>query len=421
MKFNFDFSLREILNNKKFVIAISIILAFVFWLAIVTGETPTIEKNLTKVSVTLETTGSVVSQLGLDEISGVTEQTVSVKLSGPAYVLNGITAEDISIYASVSEVTKPGTYQLSLSANKKSMAGEYNVVSITPSVITATFDYIDEKEFTVSPKITGVTAVEGLEKGDPIISDIANSSITIKGPRSEMQKIQSVIAFAETNDVLSETKSYDGKISLLDENGKEIDISKFTLSATTVKISQPILKSKTVPIKATYVNAPAGYAETPIAATLSVNEITIAGPAETIDSLSFIELAPIDFNEITKSNSTFDKELVIPNGVTTLDPVTTVNVKINSSRFAEKSFTVSNIVAEANSGNYTVSLKSSIKNVKMCGASNEIYSIKASDLYAVIDLSDRNQGDYIVTVTIKCDKYPTIWQVGTYQATVKVE
>ncbi|MBR3960589.1 MAG: hypothetical protein IKK13_00050, partial [Clostridia bacterium] len=101
MKLNLDFSLRKILNNKKFVVAISIVFAFVFWLAIVTGETPTIEKNLTKVAVSLETTGSVVSQLGLDEISGVTEQTVSVKLSGPAYVLNGINSEDITIYASV--------------------------------------------------------------------------------------------------------------------------------------------------------------------------------------------------------------------------------------------------------------------------------------------------------------------------------
>lgn len=421
MKLNLDFSLRKILNNKKFVVAISIVFAFVFWLAIVTGETPTIEKNLTKVAVSLETTGSVVSQLGLDEISGVTEQTVSVKLSGPAYVLNGINSEDITIYASVSEVTKPGTYQLMLSANKKSMAGEYTVVSITPSVITATFDYIDTKEFTVTPKITGVTAVAGLEKGDPIISDTAGATITVKGPRSEMQKIQSVIAFAETNEVLSETKSYDGKISLLDDAGKEIDLTKFTLSATEVKISQPILKSKTVPIKPTYLNAPAGYAETPISAVLSVNEVTIAGPAETIDSLSFIELAPIDFNEITKANSSFDKELVIPNGVTTIDPITTVNVKIDASRFAEKSFTVSNIVAQSNDKNLTVSLKSSIKNVKMCGPSNAIYSVKASDLYAVIDLTDRNQGDYIVTVTIKCDKYPNIWQVGTYQATVKVE
>lgn len=418
MKLNFNFSLRNILNNKKVVVAISILLAFIFWLAIVTGETPTIERTLTKIPISLETDGSVVGELGLDEISGVTDQTVSVKLSGPAYVLNQLSTEDLTIYASVSEVTKPGEYQLMLSANKNSLGSEYNVVSITPAVVTARFDYIDTKEFTVTPKITGVTAVEGLEKGDPVISDGANSTVTIKGPRTEMQKIASVVAVAETTDVLSDTKTYDGNIILYDENSKELDRTKYTISATTVKISQPILKSKTVPIVATFTNAPA---KNPITATLSVTEVNIAGPAQTIDSITKIELSPIDFNEITKSKNTFEMSLVIPNGVKTVDLVETVTVKINTSKFAEKSFTVSNITATGNAENYSVSLKSSIKNVKLCGPSSAIYSLKASDLYAVIDLTDKTKGDYIVTVTIKSDKYPNIWQVGTYQATVKVE
>ena len=418
MKLNFDFSLGKLLNNKKFVIVLSVALAFIFWLAIVTGETPTIERTLTKIPVTLETDGSVVGELGLDEISGVTEQTVSVKLSGPAYVLNQLSIEDIVIYASVSEVTKPGEYQLMLSANKQGLGGEYNVVSITPAVITATFDYIDTKDFTVTPKITGVTAVEGLERGDPIISDGANGTITIKGPRTEIQKIASVVATAETQDVLSDTKTYDGNIVLYDENAKELDRSKFTLSATTVKISQPILKSKTVPIIATFINAPA---DNPLITTLSVTEVNIAGPAQTIDSITEIALAPIDFNEVSRSKNTFDVGLVIPNGVKTVDLIDTVTVTVNTSKLAEKSFTVSNIMANGNTSGYSVSLKSSIKNVKMCGPSSAIYSLKATDLYAVIDLTDKTKGDYIVTVTIKSDKYPNIWQVGTYQATVKVE
>lgn len=421
MKFNKDFSLRKILNNKKVVMAISIFLAFIFWLGIKMGETPTIDRTISKIPFTLETEGTVVGELGLDEISGITQQTVTVKLSGPAYILNQLTENDISVSASLSEVTKPGEYQLTLSANKKSFGSEYTIVSVTPSVITAKFDYIDTKQFTVTPKITGVTAVTGLEKGEPVVADVGSDTITIKGPRTEIQKISSVVASASANEVLSETKTYDGTIILYDENSNELNRDNYTISATTVKISQPILKSKTVPIKATFLNVPAAYTSSPIDSTLSVTEVNIAGPAETIDTITAVELSPIDFNEISKSKNSFDVTLILPNGVKTVDKIEKVNVKINTNGFAEKSFTVSKIVTTGNTLNFTVSLKSSVKNVKMCGPSNAIYSLKADDLYAVVDLTDKNGGDYIVTVTVKSDKYPNIWQVGTYQATIKVE
>lgn len=421
MKFNKDFSLRKILNNKKVVIAISIFLAFIFWLGIKMGETPTIDRTISQIPFTLETEGTVVSELGLDEISGITQQTVTVKLSGPAYILNQLTENDISVTASLSEVTKPGEYQLTLSANKKSFGNEYTVVSITPSVITAKFDYIDTKQFVVTPKITGISAVSGLEKGEPVVADVGSDTITIKGPRTEIQKISTVVALAEANETLSETKTYDGMIILYDANSNQLSKDNYSLSTTTVKISQPILKSKTVPIKATFINTPSAYTSTPIPNTLSVTEVSIAGPAETIDTITAVELSPIDFNEISKTKNSFDVALVLPNGVKTVDNVEKVNVKINTGAFAEKSFTVSNIIATGNSQNLTVSLKSSVKNVKMCGPSNAIYSLRAEDLYAVVDLTDKNSGDYIVTVTVKSDKYPNIWQVGTYQATIKVE
>lgn len=421
MKFNKEFSLRKILDNKKVVMALSIVVAFVFWLLIVTGETPIIDKTITGIPLTFDTEGTVAGELGLDEISGITDKTVSVKLSGPSYILNQLKDNDIIITASLSEVTKPGEYQLSLSANKKSFGSEYSVISITPSTVTAKFDYIDTKQFTIIPKITGVSAVAGLEKGEPVVAEIGTDTITIKGARTEIQKISSVVALAATNEVLSETKSYDGTIILYDENGNELNRDNYTINASNVKISQPILKSKTVPIKATFNNVPSAYAETPLSHTLSINEVSIAGPAETIDAISVIELQPIDFYEISKNKNSFDVQLILPNGVKTVDKIESVNVKIKTNNLAEKSFTVSNIFATGNPNNFNVALKNSIKNVKLCGLSNEIYSLKALDLYAEVNLTDRNQGDYIVTVVIKSNKYGHIWQVGTYEATIKVE
>lgn len=421
MKFKFDFSIRKLLNNKKIMLIISVLLAFIFWLAISTGQTPTIEQTLTQIPVTLETKNTVAEELGLDEVSGISERTVAVRLSGPAYILGQINEDDIVVSASLSDVTQPGQYELVLSATKKTMGGEYNVISITPSTIQASFDYIDTKQFTISPRVIGVSAIEGLVAEDPVVSEAGSDVITIKGPRTEMQKIASVVAYAESNEVLSATKTYNGTILLYDENNNQLDASKYAISSPKVKISVPISKAKTVPLVATFKNEPSAYISVPLGNTLSVNEVTIIGPQATIDSLSFIELSPIDFNSISKNNNSFDVSLVLPNGVKNIDKLESVTVKINTTSFGEKNFTVSNIAAVNNVSGYKVSLKSSVKNVKMCGPSGMIYSMRAEDLYAVVDLSGKKKGEYTVAVTIRCDKYPNIWQVGTYQATVSVD
>ncbi len=421
MKFKNNFSFRKILDSKRIVSVISLVLAFAFWLIIAMSETPTINSVVNNIPFTLETEGTVVSELGLDEISGVTEQTVSVRVTGPAYVLNQISEADIAVTASLSEVTKPGEYQLELTASKKSFASEYTISEIVPAFITARFDYIDTKQFTITPKITGVIAVDGLEKGDPVVADVGSDTITVKGPRSEIQKIASVVALAEVNEVLGETKTYDANIILYDENNNELNRDKYTISTSTVKISQPILKSKTVPIRATFINAPAAYLANPVKTVLSINEINIAGPAESIDNINYIELSPINYNQISKSNNTFEIKLALPAGVKSVDSVETVNVKVDLSSFSEKRFTISKIVASGNKNNFSVELKSAIQNVKICGPSNIINSISANDLYAEVDMTDKNKGDYIVTVNIKSAKHQNIWQVGTYQATIKVK
>ncbi len=421
MKFKTNFSFRKILNSKKTISLISLVLAFAFWVAISMSETPTINSVVNNIPFTLETDGTVVSELGLDEISGVTEQTVSVRITGPSYVLNQINESDISVTASLSEVTKPGEYQLELTANKKSFASEYTITEIVPAYITAKFDYIDTKQFTIIPKITGVIAVDGLEKGDPVVADLGSDTITVKGPRSEIQKIGSVVALAEVNEVLGETKTYDGKVILYDENSKELNKDKYTISASSVKISQPILKSKTVPLRPTFINVPNGYLATPLKTNLSIDEINIAGPAESIDDISYIELPPINFNQISKSNNSFDVKVVLPGGVKSVDSIDTVSVKVNLSSFSEKRFTINKIIAMGNSGTNSVELKNAIKNVKICGPSSVINSISANDLYAEVDMTDKTKGDYIVTVNIKSEKYQNIWQVGTYQATIKVK
>ena len=59
--------------------------------------------------------------------------------------------------------------------------------------------------------------------------------------------------------------------------------------------------------------------------------------------------------------------------------------------------------------------------VKICGPANIIKSLKASDFYAVADLTDKSAGVHTVDVVIKSEKYNNVWQIGTYSTAVTIK
>lgn len=420
MKMKLDFSIGKLFQNKKFAIIFSIVAAFIFWLVIIINQTPNIERTIVNVPVTIDATGTVAGELGLDEVSGSSHRTVSVRVSGPAYIVGNLTAEDILVSPSLANVTAPGEYDLTLNASKNSFAAEYSILSITPAELTLTFDYIDTKEFTVIPMVVGASAVEGLVAQAPVISNSNETTITVKGARSLMQKLDSVTAFVQVNETLSKTTTYEAEIILSDKDGNKLDATKYSLSKNKVNISVPISKTKTVYVVPMFKNAPANYGDF-LKYSLSNSEVTIIGPAETIDSIQNIELSQLDFSEISTANNSFDLTPVLPDGVKILDNIPAITLKIDTASFRERTFTVSEYLVINNPSNYTVSLNNSIKNVKICGLRKTINATTANDLVAYIDLTGKSPGDYTVNVIISSKTNASIWQIGSYQASIKIK
>ncbi len=420
MKLKFNFSIGKLFQNKRFSVIFSLVVAFVFWMVISINQTPTIERTIVNVPVTINTQGTTAGDRGLDVVDSNFQKLVSVKVMGPAYVVGSLTAEDIMVSPSLAGVTEPGEYELLLYATKSSFASEYSVSSITPAVLKLNFDYIDTKEFTVQPEVVGVSAVQGLVAETPIISNADEITVTVKGARSYMEKLATVKAYAEVNAVLSETTTYQADILLFDKDGNKLDNSNFTISKTKVSVSVPVSKTKVVPILPIFKNAPAEY-QNFLKYSLSNTEVTIIGPAATVDAISGIELSPLDFNEISTSNNSFELAPLLPDGIKLLDNVQAVTIQIDTKSFAEKTFTVSEYVVVNNQTGYKVSLNGSIKNVKVCGPKRVINSISANDLVAVIDLTGKTMGDFTVNVAITCPANNSVWQIGTYQASIKVQ
>lgn len=417
------FQEAHLFNNKKFSIFVSFIVALAFWFVITLVEYPNTERVLNGVQLYLDTNGTVVGQQGLSIVNETENvQYVSVKISGARYVVNSITPEDILITPSYEDVNAAGKYSVKLTATNNS-AKSFNIESVSPASMELELDYIDTISLDVQIKVKGAVAADGLSLGAERFTNSEKASLEISGPRAVVSTISDVYAEvqADKNQKLSATKSYEADIVLYTKKGKKVDTDNLTLSFDKINVSVPVLKTKTVPIRCSYINKPQGY--TPVA-TLKVdgkqiNKIKIEGAPDIIDQTDFVELESIDFFGVSKNRNTFKKTVVLPTGVSIVDDIGTVEVTLNTNSVVNKKFKVNSLVTINNKENLKVSLTQPL-NVVVCGDKSTVDKLSDSSFYAEIDLDGKAEGEQSVSVVIKAKDKNNVWQYGTYEAKISV-
>lgn len=413
----------KLFSNKKFSLFISFILALAFWFVITLVEYPNTERVINGVPLYLDTKGTVVGQQGLSIINETEDvKYVSVKISGARYVVNSVTPEDILVIPSFEDVNAAGKYSVKLNPTNNT-AKAFTVESVTPASMELELDYIDTVSMDVQIKVKGAVAAEGLSLGTERFTNSEKASLEISGPRAVVSTISDVYAEvqADKSQKLSATKSYEADIVLYTKKGKKVNTDKLTLGFDKINVSVPVLKTKTVPVRCAYSNKPQGY--TPVA-TLTVNgkeinKIKIEGAPDIIDQTSFVELESIDFFGVSKKRNTFKKSLVLPSGVSVVDDVDTVKVKLDTSNIENKKFKVNSVVAINNPNNLKITLVQPLS-VVVCGENAVINQLNDSSFYAEIDLDGKAEGEQSVTVTIKSKDKDNVWQYGNYEAKISV-
>lgn len=415
-----NFSLKKLLSNKRFTVPLSLVAAFVLWLVIMINENPRIDRTFGDIPVNITLDNPLVGEDGMQVIGDISQQRFTVAISGPTYVLSALKSEDFKLFASVAEVNAPGEYQLEVYSSGRDFA-ECEITSITPATVSVFFDYVDTKEFTVTANAEGASAAEGLIAETAVVSGTENDTITIKGPRTVINRIDSVVAYAAVNQTLSESTTFDSEIRLYDENGEQIDSTNLTLSTTNIKVTVPISKRATVPVVADFGNLPSGFDKSSISYSIDHSSVTVIGTPDAIDGMTQLTLSAIDITTVSTSSNKFDVSPRLPEGVRLLDTIEHFTVTVDTSGYIEKSFTVSRVKYSGLTSGLNASYDSAIRNVRICGPRSVINKLRDSSLYAEVDLTDKTAGEHTVQVKIKADGYNNIWQVGSYSTTVKIE
>lgn len=412
-------SLNKLLYNKKIMFPVSVLIALLFWVLITITQNPTRDIVISNVPVTLNTEDTVISELGLGVV-GEYQDEVTVKVSGPSYIVSSLKTNDIMVTASLANVKSAGTYSLELTASRAGTTSGYSIISVKPSKIEVTFDAFDTSTFNIVAVANGVSAVKGLVAESAIVTESERSEITVTGPHSKMEKIAEVRAVADVNKTLKETKSFNADLKFYDINGNELDNKNLSYENQPVKITVPISKKKTLKVVPEFSNLPNYYFENSLSYTLSENTITVIGPPETVDKMQSVSLESIDFSNITSNKNSFDVSLNLPNGIKSVENIEYITVKLNLGKISKKTVLVKNIVAENLSSNLKAELVTDVQ-VTLCGSKKELKKFNSKNVYITVDVSEKSKGDYTLDATVSLKNASKVWAVGKYQATVTLK
>jgi len=421
MKFSSNFSLKKLLYNKQFTIPFSIFMALVLWLIIVINQKPYIDRTFSDVSVTINLENTFAAENKMSIIGDISEQRFTVTVRGPRYIVSSLTADDLSLFASAAEVDAPGDYDLVVGTSATTNAAEFEVLSISPPVIKTTFDYIDTKEFTITASAEGAVAAEGLIAENGVVSGMESDTVTITGPRSIINTIETVKASAVVNKTLSASESFDADIILYDANDKVIPLDNLTLSATKVKVTVPISKKKTVPVRVEFANTPAGFDSAAIPVTVDVTKVTVIGTPETVDKTTEVILSGIDITTVSESNYKFDVSPKLPEGVRLLENIESFKVTVDISDFDTTTINVYEIKYKGLPSKLKASGPKTIPNVTVYGPKSIINRLRGRDVYAEIDLTNKEAGVYTIDAFINFNNKKNVWAVGKYTTTVTLK
>lgn len=420
-KFLTSFPIKKLLDNKRFTLPFSIFLSVVLWLVVVNNENMIRERSFADMTVNVNLENTFASDKGMSIIEDISTQKFTVVVRGANYVVNSLKGEDINVYASAASVDAPGEYSLDVAVSKNNAIADYEILSVSPATVKVSFDYIDTKEFTIKPKAEGVTAKEGLIAEAGVVSGTESDTVTISGPRTIINQIDSVVAFTKVDKTLAVSETFDADILLYDINGEEISNENLTLSTKKVKITVPISKIKIVPVLVDFSNLPENFDKNSISYTVDYSSVTVIGTPETVDKTENVTLSAIDISSVSPTTNSFDVSVKLSDGVRLLDNIEYFTVKVNIEDYVQKTIDVSKVECVELLKGLSLGKTSVIRNVKICGPKSVIDKLNPDSVYAEVDLTGKNAGQHSLEAKIKFKENNNVWAVGTYTTTVSIK
>ncbi len=431
-----EFIHRPWFYDKKFLITLSVICSITLWAVLATKVSPVETRTISSVPITVNTS-TIKETFGLDFVEVISPESlkelkIDITVSGRKYVLSQLTADDFSgIATPTKSISKPGAYDLTVSITCNDPMIDVTIETNNQQMYVK-FDRFVQKEFTVS-NVVGVGATipqdSALIMGTPY-SNVTN--VTVHGPETEVNQIDSIVVCANVNKELSEGETFPGEVLFFNEKGDSIRLNNVTVKtdiSEPVSVTIPIKASKEYKVGVTFKNAPRNFDVSKLPIKISPSTITITGSPDALlnNGDSTYNAGEIDLSKLSNKTNKFVFDLSLSTGLEAEENVTSITVTINLTNYGIKKLNVTSTEAKFNIANYTGTRKvefktKSLKNIRIIGPSYVVDRLSASDIVIEADMTGKETvtGSCTVNASIYVQNRSNCWAIGTYEVEVKI-
>ncbi len=391
--------------------------AVLAWLIVTMYFDQESDKTVTVSNITYTYQSSTYSSLGLDivetpEISGVT-----VRIKGSGTIIGGIRESDIMVYPKYSTVRGAGTVTLELGA--RFITSDYDNLGIeliveNPTTVTVVFDNVSEKTMRVTADTSQIAIADGF-----ILNSVASvpAEVTLTGPTSELEQIDSVVATVTSEEELSDSVTLEAPLEMRDANGNVVTPQYTTMDSDTAAITLNVLQVRELPLTVNFIGLPSGFDESSLKYSLDRSTLRVAGPARTISKMNELSVASLDLGQSFAFDRDYQLSVELPDGIVSQDGITTVTLTFDTTNMASTTLNISNIrVINVPSDMEVEVLTSRISGVTLYGPADEIEELSAENVQAQVDCQSISvtAGQQTLPVTIQIPSSSRIFAVGSY-------
>ncbi|MDR1558294.1 MAG: hypothetical protein LBS84_01115 [Clostridiales bacterium] len=382
---------------KLFALLSAVVLYIIVYILVDPPQNISIAKNITFLGK------DVLSENGFfieneDELPTAVTLTIQSKTSDVSALYNPSTISAVVDFSSIGESYNNRLGQplsLPITVTQPSV---YYVRSKSPEGVSFVIDKMLSEFRPVEVILTG-TVQEGYENMPASFRD----TVEVTAPQTVLSKIKSIRAEVNIKNANSDIVVSEAPLRVLDIEDNDITDS-VELSVENIQVSVSVYPIKEVPVKARWSSPDPGYWVSEVS--VSPETVEIVGPADVLETMSAIELAPIQLSGLTSDYSVdFNIWDYIDDSSVSVrsNGVFNVNVTVRIQEEASKQLSLQirdnrNISIIIDNNWLVPQLPSDPISVTIRGQADTIDNITNENLRAELDLSGLSTGIHDVTL-----------------------
>ena len=370
--------MREWLKKNDVLFKVlALLIAVILWLFVLNADNPerTIEKR--DVPVLLLGEDVLETKYGLTLVDDVLP-TVDLQFRGALKRLGEMTDDSITVRADLSQISKPGTYQISYDV---SVMDGITTVSRDPIQISVTVDEILELDLPVQIHVVGE-----LPKNLQVTETLSQQpTVRVQGAKSQLENACYAVVQIQGSS-LNESFYGDAEYTITDESGKTIEGSTIEKIDPTVPVEITVAMQKEVELAIDIIPAD-GVSSSDAKVTIDPERLTIVGDIETVNSLEWIVIGTVDLGTFLQ-NYTSEMPIELPDTVRSVDSITEAKVTVSLTNIETLLIPVDTIELMNKPDDYDAVVETLSVVVTLRGSKEALAQVDADDISLVVDMKN---------------------------------